>query len=46
MKDILKEYGSLILSFIGGLFVIIMAYFLFRGGVAAGILLRLIEGAT
>lgn len=46
MKDILKEYGTTILSFLGGLFVIIMAFFLFKGGLAAKILMRLIEEAT
>lgn len=46
MKDLLKEYGTLIISFLGGIIIIIMAYYLFRGGLGAKILLKLIEGAT
>lgn len=46
MKDLLKEYGTLIISFLGGIIIMIMAYYLFRGGLGAKILLKLIEGAT
>lgn len=46
MKDLLKEYGTLIISFLGGIIIIIMAYYLFRGGLGAKILLKFIEGAT
>ena len=46
MKELIKEYGTLITSFLGGIIVIIMAYYLFKGGLGAKILLKLIEGAT
>lgn len=46
MRELLKEYGTTILAYMGGIFAITIAYLLFRGGLAAGILMRFIEEAT
>ncbi len=45
MKSVIKEYGAMMISIIGGIMVVAVGCFMFKNGVAGSILIGLLEGA-
>jgi len=45
MKSIIKEYGAMMISIIGGIMVVAVGCFMYRSGAAGSILIGLLEGS-